>query len=133
MFVVPGLIGLVCEPVIFLLADRYPRAWFVRAGVGAMAEAGKQVAEPPVDLPEPFKELGQSRGALAAMKIAEAVDFNLWPEAEFFEKFRTLNVRSSGQLDELMEQAQRVVRGVGPQQLRDNEIYYHLAPGLGRL
>jgi hypothetical protein len=39
---------------------------------------------------------------------------------EFFERFKTLNVRSSAQLDELVAQAQEVVRGVAPQNLRDN-------------
>jgi hypothetical protein len=40
---------------------------------------------------------------------------------EFFERFRRLNIRSNDQLDEIVAQAQRVVRGVEPQQLRDNE------------
>jgi len=40
---------------------------------------------------------------------------------EFFQRFRQLNVRSNAQLDELVEQAQRVVQGVGPQQLRNND------------
>jgi hypothetical protein len=39
---------------------------------------------------------------------------------EFFGRFRQLNVRSSEQLDELVAQAQRVVRGVQPQELRDS-------------
>ncbi|QDU92339.1 hypothetical protein [Lignipirellula cremea] len=39
---------------------------------------------------------------------------------EFFERFRALNVRSNEQLDELVDQAQQVVRGVEPQQLRDS-------------
>jgi hypothetical protein len=39
---------------------------------------------------------------------------------DFFEKFRTLNVRSNTQLDALVEQAQQVVRGIAPQELRDN-------------
>lgn len=39
---------------------------------------------------------------------------------DFFQRFRHLNVRSSQQLDELVGQAQRIVRGVQPQQLRDN-------------
>jgi hypothetical protein len=39
---------------------------------------------------------------------------------EFFQRFRHLNVRSNEQLDELVGQAQRVVRGVEPQALRDN-------------
>jgi hypothetical protein len=40
--------------------------------------------------------------------------------AEFFQRFRQLNIGSSAQLDELVEQAQRIVRGVEPQQLRDS-------------
>lgn len=39
---------------------------------------------------------------------------------EFFGRFRHLNVRSSQQLDELVEQARRIVRNVRPQQLRDD-------------
>ncbi len=39
---------------------------------------------------------------------------------EFFNRFRHLNVRSSHELDELVGQAQRIVSGVQPQQLRDN-------------
>jgi hypothetical protein len=39
---------------------------------------------------------------------------------EFFERFRTLNVRSNAQLDELVEEARRVVRGIAPQALRDD-------------
>lgn len=41
---------------------------------------------------------------------------------DFFERFRHLNIRSNEQLDELVGQAQRVVRGVEPQQLRDNQV-----------
>ena len=40
---------------------------------------------------------------------------------EFFQRFRHLNIRSNEQLDELVGQAQQVVRGIEPQQLRDNE------------
>jgi hypothetical protein len=40
--------------------------------------------------------------------------------SEFFQRFRTLNVRSNEQLDELVANAQRVVRGVNPQTLRDD-------------
>ncbi len=39
---------------------------------------------------------------------------------EFFARFRELNVRSNAQLDELVERAQRAVRGVGAQDLRDS-------------
>lgn len=40
---------------------------------------------------------------------------------DFFERFRRLNVRSNEQLDELVERAKQVVRGVQPQALRDNQ------------
>ncbi len=40
---------------------------------------------------------------------------------EFFERFRQLNVRSSEQLDDLVERARQVVRGIEPQQLRDSD------------
>jgi hypothetical protein len=40
---------------------------------------------------------------------------------EFFDRFRKLNVRSNAQLDELVSQTQRIIQGVGPQQLRDSD------------
>jgi hypothetical protein len=40
---------------------------------------------------------------------------------DFFERFRRLNVRSSEELDALVDQAQQLVRGVTPQRLRDND------------
>jgi hypothetical protein len=40
--------------------------------------------------------------------------------SEFFERFRSLSVRSNAQLDELVAQAQRAVRGTSPQALRDS-------------
>lgn len=40
--------------------------------------------------------------------------------AEFFERFKTLNIRSNEDLDNLVGQAQRVVRGIAPQALRDD-------------
>jgi hypothetical protein len=50
---------------------------------------------------------------------------------EFFERFRQLNVRSNEQLDQLVTDAQRIVRGVEPQQLRDNQgLRQHVATEL---
>ena len=40
--------------------------------------------------------------------------------SEFFSRFSQLNVRSNADLDNLVEQARRLLRGVAPQQLRDN-------------
>jgi len=39
---------------------------------------------------------------------------------EFFERFKNLNVRSNQELDQLVEQAQQMVQGTTPQELRDN-------------
>ena len=41
---------------------------------------------------------------------------------DFFERFRSLNVRSNDQLDALVERAQGVVSGVVPQDLRDSGV-----------
>jgi hypothetical protein len=41
--------------------------------------------------------------------------------ADFFARFQQLNVRSSPELDALVEEAQRLVRGVSPRDLRDND------------
>ena len=38
---------------------------------------------------------------------------------EFFQRFRELNVHSSEQLDQLVEQSQRILSGIEPQALRD--------------
>ena len=37
LFLVPGIIGVVVEPYLFVLADRHPRALFVRLGTAGMA------------------------------------------------------------------------------------------------
>lgn len=52
----------------------------------------------------------------------------------FFERFRSLDVRSNAQLDALVAEAQRIVRGVGPQQLRDRQdLRRHVAGRLERV
>jgi hypothetical protein len=50
---------------------------------------------------------------------------------EFFQRFGQLNVRSNEQLDDLVAQAQQVVRGVEPQALRDSaSLRQHVATQL---
>ena len=41
--------------------------------------------------------------------------------SDFFERFRNLNIHSNEQLDELVQHARRVLQGVDPQQLRDQQ------------
>jgi hypothetical protein len=53
---------------------------------------------------------------------------------EFIGRFRELNVRSSEQLDQLVAQAQRTIRGVEPQALRDNAgLRQHVATEMSRV
>jgi hypothetical protein len=53
---------------------------------------------------------------------------------EFFERFRALNVRSNAQLDALVEQAQGIIRGVSPQNLRTNDdLRQHVATQLAQV
>jgi hypothetical protein len=42
---------------------------------------------------------------------------------EFFERFRRLNIRSSPELDALVEQAQQTINGIEPQTLRDSNSF----------
>ena len=50
---------------------------------------------------------------------------------EFFARFQDLNVRSNEELDQLVANAQRIVRGVEPQALRDNQtLRQHVATEL---
>jgi hypothetical protein len=52
----------------------------------------------------------------------------------FFGRFAELNVRSSPELDALVEQAQALVRGVTPQQLRDSDsLRQHVAGEMARV
>jgi hypothetical protein len=53
---------------------------------------------------------------------------------EFFQRFRSLNVRSNEQLDWLVADAQRIIRGVEPQDLRDNaSLRQHVATEMSRV
>ena len=54
--------------------------------------------------------------------------------SEFFRRFAQLNVRSSPELDALVQEAQRLVQGVAPQQLRDSDsLRQHVAAEMGRV
>jgi hypothetical protein len=53
---------------------------------------------------------------------------------EFFERFRSLNVRSNQQLDALVAEAQRAVRGVAARDLRDSQsVRQEVASQLARV
>lgn len=59
---------------------------------------------------------GQSDGKPKVFRDSAVANFE-----EFFERFRRLNIRSHEQLEELVQRAQEVVRGVAPQALRDSQ------------
>ena len=50
---------------------------------------------------------------------------------EFFDRFKSLNVHSSGELDQLVETAQKAIEGVQPQAVRDSDsLRQHLSSQL---
>ena len=54
--------------------------------------------------------------------------------SEFFERFRSLNIGSSEQLDQLVGDAQQIIRGVKPQALRnDAGLRQHVATEMSRV
>jgi hypothetical protein len=54
--------------------------------------------------------------------------------ADFFSRFQQLNIRSNPDLDALVEEAQRLVHGVSPSQLRDNDsLRQHIASEMTRV
>ena len=53
---------------------------------------------------------------------------------EFFDRFRSLNIGSSEQLDRLVSDARRIIRGVRPQALRDDpNLRQHVATEMSRV
>ena len=84
---------------------------------GAAGRAGVRRRVRPAAVP-PDRAAGQRRGRRSARSSATRPSTNL---SEFFERFQQLNVRSNPELDALVEQAQQLVRGVTPQELRDND------------
>jgi hypothetical protein len=107
-----------------------------RARVGARFEEAVQLAEQAFigELAKLVSHLAErlSGGSDGDRKVfRDSAVNNL---VEFFDRFRQLNVRSNQQLDALVEEAQRIVRGVEPQELRDNEgLRQHVVTQLARV
>lgn len=78
VFLVPGAIGFVVDPWLFLLADRYPRRWFVRAGMGGMAAASfvAAIAPGPITLALAIGAIGIASGIACSLAQATLVDRN---------------------------------------------------------
>ena len=92
-----------------------------RARVGARFEEAVQLAEQAFT-----EEFARLVAHLSERVIDDGGEAKVFRDSavnnlsEFFDRFRSLNVRSNQQLDELVAQAQRAVRGVGAQDLRDS-------------
>lgn len=53
---------------------------------------------------------------------------------DFFDRFKHLNINSNAELDGLVEQAHRLVQGISPQDLRDNDtLRRQIARDMGRV
>jgi len=81
LFVVPGVAALVLEPLLFVLADRWPRRHFVRCGLAAMAlgALGAALAPGPITLAAANTLWFVAAGIAVALTEATLVD--MWPDA----------------------------------------------------
>lgn len=75
-FVGPGIVALVLEPLIFLLADRYPRAYFVRGGLAVLAVGSVAcgLAPGPYSLVAATSVCWVATGAASALSQATLID-----------------------------------------------------------
>ena len=80
LFLVPGVVQLVLDPVWFLLAERLGRPLLVRAGLGVMAamQLAAAVAPGPVTLAIALSLWGVATGA--AMSLGELALIDRWPD-----------------------------------------------------
>jgi hypothetical protein len=79
------------------------------------------------------RELAEAVEGLDAQlpELKQAARQRLGNLREFFERFRMLNVRSSADLEDLVQTAQRALKGAGPQGLRDDgHLRAHIATQL---
>jgi MFS family permease len=80
LFLVPGVVQLVLDPVWFFLADRFGRTWLVRAGLATMSVMMlvAALAPGPVTLAVALSIWGVATGA--AVSLGELVLIDLWPD-----------------------------------------------------
>lgn len=80
LFLVPGVVQLVLDPIWFLLAERFGRAWLVRAGLATMAatQLAAAIAPGPATLAAALSLWGVATGA--AVSLTELTLVDLWPD-----------------------------------------------------
>jgi predicted MFS family arabinose efflux permease len=81
LLLVPALVALLLEPIIFLAADRWPRRHFVRGGLAVMALSAlaSALAPDPITLSVAVSVVAVSSGTAVALSQATLMD--LYPEA----------------------------------------------------
>ena len=72
-------------------------------------------------LAELVEHLGERLSADESGKPKTFRDSTITNLDDFFSRFRQLNIGSNDELDQLVEQAQSVIRGIEPQRLRDSD------------
>jgi predicted MFS family arabinose efflux permease len=80
LLLVPALLGLVLEPIIFLAADRWPRRHFVRAGLVGMALSAAAAALAPGPLSLSLALATSFVAAGTGVALAQATLADLYPE-----------------------------------------------------
>lgn len=80
LFTIPGVAAFCLDPVVFVLADRWGRAWLVRGGLAAMAIASvvAACAPGPITLTAAIAVWNIATGA--AVSLGEATLIDQWPE-----------------------------------------------------
>ncbi|MBA3538155.1 MAG: MFS transporter, partial [Deltaproteobacteria bacterium] len=80
LFVVPGILAMLVEPIVFLYADRYPRAWFIRGGITLMAGAAILAAIAPNPIVLSIAVALAWIGTGASVSLAQATLVDRTPE-----------------------------------------------------
>jgi MFS family permease len=80
LFVVPGVVALVLEPIVFLLSDRIGRPWLIRSGLAVMAvmSFASALAPGPVTLACAVSICGVASGAATSLTEVTLIDW--WPD-----------------------------------------------------
>ena len=81
LLLLPAVLALVLEPIIFLAADRWPRRHFVRAGLATMALSALAAALAPTPLALSLAVSVMAVAAGTGVALAQATLVDLYPEA----------------------------------------------------
>jgi len=81
LLLAPVLVSMAIEPALFLLADRYPRRWFVCAGLAAMAVAAGLAAAAPTPIVLAIALAVAYIGSGQGVALSQATLIDCYPDA----------------------------------------------------